>query len=142
MQTFLPHLDPYNSAQVLDNKRLGKQRVETIQISQVLLGISPDSKWCNHPAVKMWRGYEPYLIKVYLKNILEQWEKRGFRNDKCREHYKVLEEKVACRKIVKPVWLNEEFCIRHKSNLIRKAPEHYKHYWHTIPDNLEYIWPA
>ena len=32
MQTFLPYADFIASAEVLDQKRLGKQRVETIQV--------------------------------------------------------------------------------------------------------------
>lgn len=38
MQTFLPYADYAQSAAALDQKRLGKQRVETLQIMQVLLG--------------------------------------------------------------------------------------------------------
>lgn len=39
MQTFLPYPNFVASARVLDNKRLGKQRVENLQIMQVLLGV-------------------------------------------------------------------------------------------------------
>ena len=38
MQTFLPHKDFSISASMLDNKRLGKQRVEALQIYNVLVG--------------------------------------------------------------------------------------------------------
>lgn len=38
MQTFLPYPDFSKSASVLDKRRLGKQRVENLQIMQVLLG--------------------------------------------------------------------------------------------------------
>jgi len=38
MQTFLPYASYAESAKALDNKRLGKQRVETLQVFQVLLG--------------------------------------------------------------------------------------------------------
>lgn len=38
MQTFLPYASYTKSAKALDNKRLGKQRVETLQVLQVLLG--------------------------------------------------------------------------------------------------------
>lgn len=38
MQTFLPYADFAESASVLDQKRLGKQRVETLQIFQALTG--------------------------------------------------------------------------------------------------------
>ena len=36
MQTFLPYPDFAESAKVLDNKRLGKQRVECLQIMKAL----------------------------------------------------------------------------------------------------------
>ena len=39
MQTFLPEEDFYKTAQSLDRQRLGKQRVETLQIAGVVAGI-------------------------------------------------------------------------------------------------------
>jgi hypothetical protein len=38
MQTFLPYSDITESMRVLDNKRLGKQRVETYQIISAITG--------------------------------------------------------------------------------------------------------
>jgi len=47
MQTFLPYPDVEASARVLDTKRLGKQRVECLQ---VLRGLTiPTYGWCHHP---------------------------------------------------------------------------------------------
>ena len=41
-----------------------------------------------------------------------------------------------------PPWIDcEDVYISHRSNLIRKDPEHYKHYWPDVPDSLEYVWP-
>lgn len=54
MQTFLPYSSFKDSARVLDRQRLGKQRVENMQIITALL--DPDYGWQNHPAVNMWRG--------------------------------------------------------------------------------------
>lgn len=54
MQTFLPYPSFRESAKCLDNKRLGKQRVECIQIIKAI--NNPKYGWQNHPAVKMWRG--------------------------------------------------------------------------------------
>ena len=54
MQTFLPVADFAESARLLDSPRLGKQRVETLQILRAL--ELPDYGWANHPAVLMWRG--------------------------------------------------------------------------------------
>ena len=53
MQTFLPFPDYIQSARALDYKRLGKQRVEALQILNTLTGRSEG--WSQHPAVKMWR---------------------------------------------------------------------------------------
>jgi Pyrimidine dimer DNA glycosylase len=38
MQTFLPYSDITESLRVLDDKRLGKQRVETFQIINAITG--------------------------------------------------------------------------------------------------------
>lgn len=55
MQTFLPYSDFRRTARVLDVRRLGKQRVETLQILRAL--TFDDYGWRNHPAVTMWVGY-------------------------------------------------------------------------------------
>lgn len=49
MQTFLPFPSFIESARVLDNKRLCKQRVECLQILKAL--HDPSYGWQNHPAV-------------------------------------------------------------------------------------------
>src|SRR4051794_41739321 len=59
MQTFLPVADFEDSARLLDSPRLGKQRVETLQILRAI--ELPDYGWANHPAVLMWRGGAPAL---------------------------------------------------------------------------------
>ena len=57
MQTFLPYKGFRQSAQALDYKRLGKQRVEALQIHNIVSGKRTTGGWVNHPAVKMWQGY-------------------------------------------------------------------------------------
>lgn len=142
MQTFIPFKDIKKSAECLDNKRLGKQRVEAIQIARCLLGLS-SSGWKNHPAVQMWRGYEPYLIKVYLKTMMDEWGRRGFDNDKSKVHYDELYRKVRNKKPVPPRWVTADFCFAHQSNLLRKDEEHYKQYFaESVPKNLPYLWPT
>lgn len=86
MQTFLPYSDFKQSAQCLDNKRLGKQRVEALQILKAI--TDPSYGWQNHPAVKMWRGYEHALSK-YALEICDEWIKRGFK-DTCAD--KIMEK--------------------------------------------------
>jgi hypothetical protein len=141
MQTFLPYGNPSLSAQVLDNKRLGKQRVEAIQIARKLMGLSPGKGWTNHPAVKMWRGYEPYLVKVYLRAIMDEWIDRGYNNIKCEDHYKQLSAMLDSDP-AKPKWFTEALFESHRSNLIRKLPDHYEPLFPGTPRNLEYVWPV
>jgi len=77
MQTFLPYPNYIRSVQSLDMKRLGKQRVEAMQIINILEG--KPSKQKNHPAIKMWVGYTNSL-KYYCNCCIDEWIKRGFKN--------------------------------------------------------------
>lgn len=143
MQTFILYRDIERTAEVLDTKRLGKQRVEAIQIARKLLDFDKGKGWCNHPAVKMWKNYEPYLVKIYIRNIMDEWILRGYRNDKCEKHWFILmkHKLVENVKPIIPVWITWEFCRSHKSNLVRKFPEHYRKYFPDVPNNLQYVWP-
>jgi len=135
MQTFLPYPDFKSSAAVLDMRRLGKQRVETLQILSVLLGGS--KAWSNHPACKMWRGYEQGLVD-YGISITNEWISRGYK-DTCLDKIAKFSNG---RDIIFPPWFgNEEFHRSHQSNLIRKLPEHYQIYFPDVPNDLPYIWP-
>ncbi|MER7983892.1 MSMEG_6728 family protein [Streptomyces sp. NPDC095817] len=74
MQTFLPYPDFTQSAAVLDQARLGKQRVEALQ---VLRGLTvPGYGWRNHPAVRMWTGYEEALVRYGL-DVCAMWVADG-----------------------------------------------------------------
>ena len=59
MQTFLPYPDFAKTATVLDPRRLGKQRVEAMQILRALNW--PVYGWKHHPAVLIWQCYEEAL---------------------------------------------------------------------------------
>ena len=59
------------SVKCLDYRRLGKQRVEAMQILKAL--GNPSYGWQNHPAVKMWRGYEEAL-KFYMNMCILEWK--------------------------------------------------------------------
>jgi len=136
MQTFLPYAEFDKVASVLDMKRLSKQRVETLQVMHALL--DPTYGWQNHPAVKMWRGYEWYLY-LYQEAICNEWTSRGYK-DTCLEK---TSELMAGKPIGvnKPEWLgNESFHESHRSNLTRKLPEWYGEFWDVSPE-LPYVWP-
>ena len=86
MQTFLPYKSFTKSAKCLDNKRLGKQRVEAMQILNVLLSKDKKAGWHNHPAVLQWKGYEGTLFD-YLLSCADEWEyKRRFKNEKIADY--------------------------------------------------------
>lgn len=143
MQTFLPYEDSAASAAVLDDKRLGKQRVEAIQIACCLLCVDGRTGWKNHPAVKMWRGYEPYLINIYLQAMIGEWSSRGFKNIKVLDHLDQLTQLTRDDEVIAPSWLGDySLIISHRSNLIRKKPDFYGPLWPDVPDDLEYIWPV
>jgi hypothetical protein len=74
MQTFLPYPDFAQSARVLDARRLGKQRVETIQVLRAL--TVPGYGWRRHPAAAMWAGYEAALVRYGL-DICGVWRAAG-----------------------------------------------------------------
>ena len=140
MQTFITSFDMKRNFQILDRQRLGKQRVEAIQIAWEILGKC--TGWRNHPAINMWRGYAPYLIRVYIFNCMKEWKDRGYKNDKCEKHFQKLIEKVKDLPIRTPPWITLGFCKSHQSNLLRKNPNYYRRFFPNIPNNLSYVWPV
>lgn len=159
MQTFLPYPDFVESVRVLDYRRLGKQRVEVLQILKTLhkgpqtctecgdtfsygccggYGLPKTTPWWNHPAVKMWRGFTSSLAE-YGIIICKEWINRGYQ-DTCLEKIAL---HMGFREPMKPIWFGEEdFHLSHRSNLLRKFPAHYRQFWPNDLDNLPYVWPT
>lgn len=141
MQTFLPDPNYATSAQMLDNRRLGKQRVEC---KQILLAMTKTSGgWVNHPATKMWRGHEVELCH-YAAAMCEEWKRRGFK-DSLLDYFRGISHGLESdgRTTNPPSWLGEEdFHASHRSNLLRKAPDWYAQFGWTEPNDLPYVWPV
>jgi hypothetical protein len=132
MQTFVPYPDFFHIADVLDYRRLGKQRPEAMQILNAI--NDPNNGWHNHPVVRMWTGYEEAL-KLYCNIMIIEWKRRGYNSN--MELYDI-----DLDKLVMPHWLGDEELHRsHQSNLVRKNPEYYGGKFPEVPDNLPYIWP-
>lgn len=132
MQTFLPLPDFKKSVEVLDYKRLGKQRVETYQVLNILLNRTDSKGWVNHPVTRMWRGFEEAL-KVYQNFTITEWISRGYNNNMSLE---VIDES----KLVMPFWFGDDRIHRsHRSNLLRKNFEYYSQFF-SEPTDLEYYW--
>jgi hypothetical protein len=133
MQTFLPYQSFTQSARCLDYRRLGKQRVEAMQILDALEGRKKG--WANHPATLMWKGCETAL-KLYFNCISEEWVRRGYKHN--MGFFDLSGEECLF-----PSWLgNNDFHLAHQSNLTRKKPEHYGPMFPGVPDDLEYVWPV
>ena len=134
MQTFLPYSSFRKTMKVLDYRRLGKQRVEAHQILNVLLNRTKTKGWRNHPAVKMWKGYETAL-QLYFNNCVAEWIVRGYNNNM------ILED--ITQPLIYPDWLGDDsFHSTHRSNLLRKDFDYYSQFdWKETPD-LDYVWPV
>ena len=149
MQTFLPYADFEQCAEVLDDRRLGKQRVEVLQIVRAL--TRPGHGWRHHPAVRMWRGYEEALA-AYGAAICAEWVRRGHA-DTCATTIRTDVRDAGVRRVraqtelaaagALPPWLGDEpFHRSHRSNRVRKDPAHYRPAFGDVPDDLPYVWPV
>lgn len=148
MQTFLPYPDFEQSARVLDQRRLGKQRVECIQVVRGL--TRPDYGWRHHPAVLMWKGFEEALGR-YAYTCCEVWTERGFA-DTCAATIALdlaefgvghVRTQAELATDALPPWLGDpDFHRSHQSSLLRKDPEHYGPLFPGVPDDLDYVWPV
>lgn len=139
MNTFLPYADFSKSAQCLDYKRLGKQRVEAWQIYLAL--TKENYGWKNHPAVKMWKEHEKALLEYGLA-ICAEWINRGYKDSMYLRFF--LEwKKLICASNKRPNWLDcDKFYKGMRSNLLRKDYNYYKQFKWKERNNLPYYWPV
>jgi hypothetical protein len=149
MQTFLPVADFEESARLLDSPRLGKQRVETLQVLRAL--ELPDYGWRSHPVVRMWRGRTPALV-AYGLAMVRVWRERGFADT---THTLIAEfapdvvgvpQEELVRAGMLPSWVGDEALhLSHRSNLLAKEPDFYRPLFRPLfgvePEDLPYVWP-
>lgn len=161
MQTFLPSADFEQVAQSLDNQRLNKQALEGWQIMMTNLQLDPAGNqrtpkgWYNHPAVKMWRGYESALLE-YIGAMVFEWKRRGYKStifDKATATY----ERALTLNLVRderhttmPIWMSDKslydgLMASHRIALLNKNYEWYSQFnWvedtGTKPASYEYVW--
>jgi hypothetical protein len=132
MQTFLPYSDFEKSAKCLDYRRLGKQRVEAMQLVKAL--TDENYGWQNHPITNMWRGYVEAL-KLYHNIMIYEWQLRGYNNTMLK--YATIQNPPM------PEWLgSEEFHESHRRKLLWKNPEWYNQFdWGEVPlEEPKYVW--
>jgi len=140
MQTFLP-IGPKDSGKVhffvasaraLDSKRLGKQRLECMQI---LKALETGQGWIHHPIVKMWKN-NPAALKAYFNAIVKEWEHRGFVNNYA---------KFPISRFNLPIWLGQDSLIysAHRASLIAKDPGFYgttTYNWSEVGNHHSNLW--
>lgn len=143
MQTFLPYPDFARSARVLDRKRLGKQRVETLQVLRA--ATVPGYGWYRHPATAMWSGHVPALV-AYGRAMVDEWTARGGADStgwQIREFAPEVWDRGADDDVALPPWLGDDALHRsHRSNLLRKDEEFYREVFPADPAGLDYVWPV
>lgn len=121
--TFLPFVSFEDSLAVLDNQRLGKQRVEAAQIIKAVNSLySCEAKgYANHPAILMWIDYEDALAHYY-NLCLKEWERRGYTNT-----MHPVDISIPIEDIEMPWYIGwDHFHKSHQASLLRKHPVYYK----------------
>jgi len=152
MQTFVPYTDHLDSALLLDNKRLFKQLVEG---KQILIALSdPGYGWQNHPAVKMWQGYDEFLAS-YLLTLADVWRARGCLRDSGGPYRETISDWLAIEYphvalgCEEPLWWGGDIHLSHQRKLFWKKPdwygprlygEHWERY--ILTEEPEYHWPV
>lgn len=133
MQTFLPYSDFKKCSEILDWRRLGKQRSEARIILDGLLGKYKRG-YRNHPCSKMWVDF-PVALAQYMNCMIQEWKSRGFNNTM------ILSDLPDKEVVVYPPWLgNNKYHSAYRSILLAKDYEYYSTFgWTEIP-NLT-IWP-
>jgi len=138
VNTFLPYPNFIASVKALDYRRLGKQRVEAMQLvnSTLKLAADPNARvgWANHPARTMWLGHLGAL-RLYHNICIQEWIDRGYKNN--MKFYELPDD------IDMPPWLgDDDLHASHRSNLLRKDPVYYGRHGWVEPDDMPYVWPV
>lgn len=125
MQTFLPFPDFCQSAQSLDRLRLGKQRLEVVQILKTLSGAS--SGWRNHPVVRAWDGHQ-WSLAAFGLEVCSEWVRRGYKDNQ-KEWLQGFQDGLAsvrCPSPSPPPWFGHpEIHLAYRRLLVGKDPAWY-----------------
>lgn len=148
MQVFVPYTNTLRTAKCLDYRRLGKQRVECLQILTAIDHLNkgemrnPETGrlrgWVNHPATIAWRDNTEYL-RWYGAQMCLEWRERGYK-DTCLERFDAPSTEPAPPRW----WGTEAIHLSHQARLVQKDFNHYfVTFVETLPPNfmhLDYVW--
>jgi hypothetical protein len=150
MQTFLPFSN-FGSVKFLDRSRLGKQRVEVLQM---LKAIISNGRYAEHVVSRSWRGHEHALAQYGLETC-QAWIERGYK-DSCfhkiaafiggdlanvkldktgQEVVTLVQEHGTFSDTGLPWWIGDERVhSSHRARLLAKDEEHYRQFgWTETP---------
>lgn len=137
MNTWLPDSDFIRSAEILDTKRLDRQRADVLNILKACCEPKPEQQR-EHPAITMWRGSEQVLIQ-YGAAICLEWRSRGNSDTLLAKILPYSE--FFSEGDIQPEWLGDNpFHTSHQSYLMRLMPSWYSQFF-TVRDDLPLIWP-
>ena len=130
MQVFRPYVDWWMSARVLDDRRLGKQRVEAKQVMMAIfrkMDLIRNGRrgWLNHPIVLMYyNDGKPYLKDLigYFNVCVEEWRRRGMRGSISLSD---IEHHISASGSAEGHPLTHVHEVEYRRVLILKYPEHY-----------------
>lgn len=131
----------------LDKARLKLQMKQVCTAFDILTGLKPDHPRAEHPAVKMWSGYE-YALGVYGMMLGMEWSfHRGFAEaEEFWYLYRGIKEVKKTDKTFiyePPPWLGDTAVMAsHRSNLARRDAVTYGKKWKICPPDMPYVWPV
>lgn len=161
MNTLLPYPEYDLSAFCLDRARLGKQRLECLQMCRVIERGPYSCEACRtrhsgfcercacggkvkrtpywaHPAVQMWIGCVPALAQFGLE-CCREWKARGY-NDTMTEPLSGFRGTGA---LEYPWWHGDyHLHLSWQSRLIQKDPVYYRRLFGDVPGNIPQVWPT
>lgn len=141
----------WGTARDLDDKRLFKQVVEAKQIAMFYM-VDDQEFPKNHPATKMWSGYEQYLLnygavmaaEVRRRDTMTADQKLGALKMMAwfASEHKQFRQDFPEDKAVQPDWMrSKEFILSHRANLVRKDEAYYGRLFPSADPVRPYLWP-
>ena len=126
MQVFIVGT-PYETAEILDSKRLNKQIIENKQIMDAILGTGKG--WFNHPVVKSYKNHFQWL---YYYNLCLFWYQRG-----CKDMAKKMSEQAMA---FKPNFHTQEYFNQMKRRLYNKNNQYYSQWAELGESDCNWYW--
>lgn len=147
MIIFLTSMSYGRTAEDLDTARLHAAQNQGSALFDMLTGIKDPGNLKHHPVLSMWRGYE-FALGIYVMSCGLEWcFQRGFAENKsfwnvARGIKEIKNDDPNFVYEVPPWFRDRDVILSHRSNLLRRSPEHYEDKWELCPEDWPYFWPV